>query len=162
MIHRLPLALIISAAILLSSNITFASEKPEEHGLQEWEGAGSNQVAKFAKVVITKDEWTELWKRAFDKTAPDVDFGKYAVACVFLGYAADWLYHIEFGDPYVRDNKIVIPYGLHKAKLLLRVPFEFKAGGQYRMKVFKKREGFEMVAEGPDVTDIRYFFKKKE
>lgn len=29
MIHRLPLVILISAAILLSSNITFAAEKPK-------------------------------------------------------------------------------------------------------------------------------------
>jgi ankyrin repeat protein len=111
----------------------------------EWDGYVSKQAAEFIKVVENREEWTELWKRAFDKTAPDVDFEKYAVACVFLGYSADWLYSIHFGQPIQREDRLVISYALHE--LMLRLSGPFKAGGQYHMQVFERRKGSLMVLE---------------
>jgi len=109
----------------------------------EWEGKVSKQAEKFVKVITDKREWADLWKRAFDKEAPEVDFNNYAVASVFLGYKADWLYHISFGKTYIQNNQLVIPYYLNEIILELSGPF--KAGGQYYMKVFPKKEGVEMV-----------------
>ena len=83
--------------------------------------------------------------RAFAKPAPDVDFGKYAVACVFLGHSADWLYAIIFGQPFMRDNQLVIPFGL--AEIILELSGPFKASGQYSMKVFEKKKNVKMIME---------------
>lgn len=116
-----------------------------QHQNMTWKGSTSNQREAFIKVVETKEEWTELWRRAFDKSAPDVDFEKYAVACVFLGHSADWLYSIGFGKPYARDNLLVIPYGL--AEIILELVGPFKASGQYSMKVFEKRKDVKMILE---------------
>lgn len=111
----------------------------------QWKGHISDQKEEFIKVVVDKKEWDELWRRAFDKSAPEVDFENYAVACVFLGHSADWLYSIGFGKPYERDNLLVIPYGL--ADIILELSGPFKASGQYHMKVFPKRKGYEMILE---------------
>lgn len=111
----------------------------------EWEGHISDQKEEFIKVVVDKKEWDELWTCAFDKPAPELDFENYAVACVFLGHSADWLYSIGFGKPYERDNMLVIPFDL--AEIILELSGPFKASGQYHMKVFKKQQGFEMVIE---------------
>jgi ankyrin repeat protein len=111
----------------------------------EWKGYASDQKAEFIKVVETQEEWTELWKRAFDKPVPDMDFEKYAVACVFLGHSADWLYSIMFGQSFMRDNQMVIPYGFMEIKLDMTGPF--KAGGQYHMKVFEKKKEVKMIME---------------
>lgn len=114
-----------------------------------WEGNVSEQKEEFIKVVPDGKEWTELWARAFGKKAPDVDFERYAVACVFLGHSASWLYGIEFGTPWVRDQQLVIAYSLIEVQLRLSGPF--KAGGQYRMTVYERARGLEMVLEGlPD------------
>ena len=60
----------------------------------EWKGNVSKQKEPFIKVVETQKEWSELWARAFEKPAPEMDFEKYVVACVFLGNeAAVALFH---------------------------------------------------------------------
>jgi hypothetical protein len=110
-----------------------------------WKGSISNQKEQFIKVVETKEQWSELWKRAFDKPAPAVDFEKHVVACVFLGYSADWLYSIGFGQPFLRDNLLVIPFGL--AEIMLELSGPFKASGQYSMKVFEKKKDVKIVME---------------
>jgi ankyrin repeat protein len=119
----------------------------------EWKGYASNQKAEFIKVVETQEEWTALWKRAFDKPAPDMDFEKYAVVCVFLGHSADWLYSIMFGQSFMRDNQMVIPYGFMEIKL--DMTGSFKAGGQYRMKVFEKKKDVKMIMEEADQSSRR-------
>lgn len=116
----------------------------------EWKGHISDQKDEFIKVVVNKTEWDELWKRAFGKSSPEVDFENFAVACVFLGHSADWLYHIGFGTPYMRDSLLVIPFEL--AELILELSAPFKASGQYHMKVFPKRKGLEIILE--DTTGL--------
>jgi len=111
----------------------------------EWEGNGSKQIIEFIRVVETQEEWSQLWKRAFDKPAPEMDFDKYAVASVFLGHSAEWLYSIGFGQTFMRGNQMVIPYALFEVMLRLSGPF--KAGGQYHMKVFEKIKDVKMTLE---------------
>ncbi len=74
-----------------------------------------------------------------------MDFDKYAVASVFLGHSAEWLYSIGFGQTFMRGNQMVIPYALFEVMLRLAGPF--KAGGQYHMKVFEKMKGVRIVLE---------------
>ncbi len=112
---------------------------------QEWRGFVSQQKEEFIQVVTAPQEWTALWQRAFDQPAPAVDFERHAVACVFLGHSASWLFAIAFENPRVRGDTLVIPYGLIEMVLELSGPF--KAGGQYAMKVFEKREGYRMLLE---------------
>ncbi|MDP2854741.1 MAG: ankyrin repeat domain-containing protein [Smithellaceae bacterium] len=111
----------------------------------EWKGNVSKQKEAFIKVVETPKEWSELWLRAFEKPAPDMDFEKYVVACVFLGHEARWLYSIGFSGPERRDGKLVIAYSLHDVMLRLSGPFQ--AGGQYHMRVFEKSKDVPMILE---------------
>ena len=113
--------------------------------VMEWKGSISNQKDAFIKVVETQKEWSELWERALDQPAPDMDFEKYAVACVFLGHSADWLYSIGFSQPFMRDKLMVIPFGL--AEIIIELSGPFKASGQYRMKVFEKKKDVKMILE---------------
>jgi hypothetical protein len=110
-----------------------------------WKGSISNQKKEFIQVVDTQEQWSKLWMRAFAKPAPDMDFEKYAVACVFLGHSANWLYSIIFDQPFLRDNQLVIPFGL--AEIILKLSGPFKASGQYSMKVFEKKENVKMIME---------------
>ncbi len=119
----------------------------------EWKGNVSNQKEPFIKVVDTRKEWSELWRRAFDKPAPDMDFEKYVVACVFLGYSADWLYSISMGKPVLRDNQLVVEYAL--IEMILRLSGPFKAGGQYHMQVLEKVKNVKMVLEEAGPTSRR-------
>ncbi|MEK6697483.1 MAG: hypothetical protein AABZ10_00415 [Nitrospirota bacterium] len=118
-------------------------ESVEAYDGMKWEGHASQQTKRLVKVITDNDEWTALWRRAFDTKAPAVDFNNYAVACVFLGHEADWLYSIAFGEPSLKDGRMVIPYWLGEIYLELAGPF--KASGQYHMKVFKKKTGVEMI-----------------
>jgi len=118
---------------------------PRDYLGMEWKGNVSGQKEKFVKIVDDPGEWANLWMRAFEKPAPTIDFENYAVACVFLGHSAGWLYSISVSGPVVRGNQAVIVYALHEVMLRLSGPF--KAGGQYHMKVFEKRTGVKMVIE---------------
>ena len=111
-----------------------------------WKGSSSSQKEAFIKVVETPEEWSELWRRAFDRPAPVVHFEKQVVACVFLGHSADWLYAIGFDSPSRRGDVWVIVYGLHP--LILELAKPFKAGGQYHMKVYERLDGAKMILEG--------------
>jgi len=141
----------LSCFFLTEKGAASAIEPPEHTPLQtaeesmEWKGSISSQKTKYIKFITNNEEWVALWKRAFDKKAPEIDFDNYAVACVFLGYEADWLYSIGFGGPFKRDGFLIVPYSLREIILELAGPF--KASGQYRMKVFKKEKGFEMILE---------------
>ncbi len=105
----------------------------------EWKGHVSRQKEAFIKIVETKEEWNDVWRRALEKPAPDVDFENYVVASVFLGHSAPWLYSIGFAGPRQRGERWVISYALHDVMLRLAGPFQ--AGGQYAMKVFEKKKG---------------------
>jgi hypothetical protein len=118
---------------------------PAQYQNMTWKGSISKQKAEFIKVVETQKEWSDLWRRAFDQPVPDMDFEKYAVACVFLGHSADWLYSIGFGQPFMRDNQLVIPFGL--AEIILELSGPFKASGQYSMKVFEKKKDVKIILE---------------
>lgn len=113
--------------------------------VMEWKGNVSNQKDEFIKVVETRGEWNDLWLRAFDKPAPDMDFDRYVVACVFLGHQAHWLYSIGFEKPVPRGDAWVITYGL--AEIVLELANPFKASGQYAMKVFSKHKDAKMILE---------------
>lgn len=112
---------------------------------QTWEGHLSGQKEPFIKVVTDPTEWRILWQRAFDAPSPELDFERYAVACVFLGHSAPWLYSIAFGEPHTRGETVVIPYGL--SDLILELNGPFKAGGQYRMKVLERKFGHSYELE---------------
>jgi len=109
----------------------------------EWEGYLSRQGQELLTVITDSKEWQNLWQSAFGVPAPEVDFNKYGIACVFLGFQADWLYGIHFGDPCVEGGLQVIPYDLIEIILELQGPF--RASGQYRMKAYEKNKGFGMI-----------------
>ncbi|GAB6095417.1 hypothetical protein JCM14469_16690 [Desulfatiferula olefinivorans] len=113
-----------------------------------WKGSASHQKEPFIAVITSSEAWTDLWKRAFDAPAPDVDFTRLEVACVFLGHSADGFYAIGFGRPFMRDNHRVIPYTLADIVLELSEPFQPK--GQYLMQVIDKTPGVETVLEEND------------
>ena len=135
------LLLFIFSPEIVWSDLSPSAQDPN----MTWKGSISNQKTEFIKVVETPEEWSQLWRRAFDKPAPYIDFEKYVVACVFLGHSADWLYSVGFGKPFLRDNLLVIPFGL--AEIILELSSRFKASGQYHMKVFEKKKDVKMILE---------------
>uniref|UniRef100_A0A831XMX8 Ankyrin repeat protein n=1 Tax=Geobacter metallireducens TaxID=28232 RepID=A0A831XMX8_GEOME len=109
-----------------------------------WEGYDAAMKEEFIKVVDDPGEWEGLWKRAFNKPAPVVDFENFAVACVFLGDGADWLYHIAFDEPVVKDGVMEITYRLFMNRIAMERERGFgrpSFGGQYRMEVYPKQKG---------------------
>ncbi|RQW83119.1 MAG: hypothetical protein EHM79_16980 [Geobacter sp.] len=116
---------------------------PVRKGDQEWEGFLSRQGQELLTVITDSAEWQSLWQSAFGAPAPEIDFKKYGVACVFLGFQADWLYGIHFGDRCVEGGLQVIPYDLIEIILELQGPF--RASGQYHMKAFEKKNGYGMI-----------------
>jgi hypothetical protein len=118
---------------------------PVRKGDMEWEGYLSRQGQELLNVITDSKEWQSLWQGAFGVPAPKVDFTKYGVACVFLGFDADWLYGIHFGEPCVQDGLQIIPYDLIEMVLELQGPF--RASGQYHMKAYEKTNGFGMIVQ---------------
>ena len=110
-----------------------------------WKGHQSAQKEPFIKIVEDREEWSGLWKRAFGKPAPEIDFDRQVVACVFLGHRADWLYSISIGEPVRRGGVWIVSYGL--AEIILELSGPFKAGGQYVMKVLEKKKDAPMILE---------------
>jgi hypothetical protein len=118
---------------------------PRENAALDWEGFISHQSEELLTVITDNKEWTSLWKSAFGKPAPQVDFDSYAIACVFLGFHADWLYGIHFEEAIEEGNLLVLPYGL--TEIILELSGPFQASGQYRMKAFLKKKGYGMLLQ---------------
>lgn len=110
-----------------------------------WEGGVSRQTEAFIRVVDNRKEWENLWQRAFERSAPKIDFSRKVVACVFLGQDAQWLYSIAIGEPFRREDHWVVPYEL--AEMVLELAGPFKAGGQYAMKVLDRKKDAPMILE---------------
>jgi len=116
---------------------------PVRKGDLEWEGNLSRQGQELLTVITDDTEWRNLWQSAFGVPAPKVDFNKYVIACVFLGFQADWLYGIEFAEPCLEGGLLVIPYDLMEIILELQGPF--RASGQYHMKAYEKMSRYGMI-----------------
>lgn len=111
----------------------------------EWQGHLSHQSEELLTVITDSHEWNTLWQRAFGAPAPEVDFEKYGIACVFLGFYADWLYHIQLGEPCVKGDLQIVPFDLIEIILELQGPF--RASGQYHMKAYEKKKGYGMIVQ---------------
>ncbi|MRR05446.1 MAG: hypothetical protein EG828_00650 [Deltaproteobacteria bacterium] len=118
---------------------------PAQKDGMEWEGYLSHQSDELVTVITDGKEWNSLWQRAFGAPAPEIDFEKYAVACVFLGFQSDWLYSIHLEEPCIEGNLMIIPYDLMEIILELEEPF--RASGQYRMKAYEKKKGYGMIVQ---------------
>lgn len=119
----------------------------------QWSAYVSKQKEPFVKAVDNAEEWSALWQRAFEKPAPEIDFNKYIVACVFLGYSADWLYAIAFSEPYLRNGEMIVAYRL--IEMQLRLSGQFRASGQYAMKVFERKPGATYAVEETAARRLR-------
>ncbi len=97
----------------------------------EWSGQYSHQKT-FKELIITDNfAWKRLWNRLFsERSIPDIDFKSYVVVCVFLGVRPTGGYSVEFEKPYLKDNKMIIPYKEHKPEGIvtqaLTQPFRIK------------------------------------
>ncbi len=113
----------------------------------EWEGNESAIEEPLDIAVTDGEEWSRLWRRAFGKDAPDIDFGRYFVASVFLGHRAGWWYSIDLQDPVVKGEEHMVGYGLVMLRVRMSPEGSRNPGfrGQYAMKAFPRREGLKPV-----------------
>lgn len=137
------------ASPLPEKGATERTDDRRDYAGMSWDGKDAALNERFIAVVDDPAQWQDLWKRAFDKPAPVVDFENFAVACVFLGSKADWLYHIAFDKPAVKDSVMHITYRLLMLELEYRMAPELgygrpSFGGQYRMEVYAKQKGVTM------------------
>lgn len=144
------LTLIFPASACLSGNGPEAASAEPSSGaaVMEWEGAESEITEPRAGVIVGAEDWEALWKKAFGKKAPEVDFNRFAVACVFLGHYPGWWYRIGFGEPEVSGSTLNISFSL--ADLVVELEDRGKGGmfreygarGQYKMRLVEKKQGF--------------------
>lgn len=141
----LPLGFLLAFAFAF----TFVFAAPVS-ATERWDGIESEIESPWQGAVTTDAEWADLWKRAFGKKAPPVDFSKNFVAFAFLGHRAGWWYGISFREPAVRDGKLVVTYTLAALEVSATREAFRNPGyrGQYAMQVFPKREGLEVVVRG--------------
>jgi hypothetical protein len=123
---------------------TVLEEGATSNTIMEWEGNESELSEPFNGVMTSTDEWDSLWMRAFGKKAPPVDFGEYAVACVFLGHYPGWWYKINIFEPAPEGESLIVGYELVSLVVEDQGDPAFRnhgSRGQYRMKVVKRKPG---------------------
>jgi serine/threonine-protein phosphatase 6 regulatory ankyrin repeat subunit B len=114
----------------------------EKYDVMEWSGQYSHKKNPSELVIINDFEWKRLWNRLFpERSIPDVDFNKYVVVCVFLGVRPAGGYSVEFGQPHLKDNKMIIPYKENKPEGVVTQAFT----QPYKIKVFEKKGDVEVV-----------------
>lgn len=75
-----------------------------------WEGGHCGVGKPSTAVVLTAEDWSRLWKEAFNKEAPETDFEEHFAAGVFLGLRNTGGYSVEFLPPEEKDGAVVIGY----------------------------------------------------
>jgi ankyrin repeat protein len=118
-----------------------------EYGAMAWAGNESALGEPLETAVTDGAAWSDLWRRAFGKDAPLVDFDRYFVACAFLGRNPGWWYSIGFLPPSEQGKELVVGYELAMLRMSSS-PEAFRDPGfpgQYAMKVYPKREGLVPV-----------------
>jgi hypothetical protein len=149
---RFVLAIAVLVTLLVAAEKIGAAA--DGAGLASWKGSASQIREPWQGVVENPADWSALWQRAFGEPAPDVDFRRYVVACVFLGHRADWLYAISLGNPEEQGGRWVIPWSL--APLVLELAKPFRARGQYLLKVYERPPGGLLVLDQHPQTPVRW------
>ena len=108
----------------------------EKYDALEWSGQYSDKKT-FRGLIITNNlAWEKLWNRLFpEMSSADIDFNRYVVVCIFLGVRPTGGYSVKFGQPYMRDNKMIIPYKEHRSEGIVTQALT----QPYRIKVFERR-----------------------
>lgn len=110
----------------------------EKYEALEWSGEYCSKENSSELIVGYIAKWEHLWKSlSADGSLPEIDFNKYVIAAVFLGPRPTGGYSVEFGQPYLKDNKMVIPYREHKPGAGQFVTQVFTR--PYAIKVFEKK-----------------------
>lgn len=114
----------------------------EKYNVMEWSGQYSHQKT-FKELIITDNfAWKKLWNRLFpERSIPDIDFNKYVVVCVFVGVRPTGGYSIEFGQPYLKNSKMIIPYKEHKPQGIVTQAFT----QPYKIKVFERKGDADII-----------------
>ncbi len=75
-----------------------------------WRGGQCGMSKPAVRMISSDADWSALWREAFRKEAPRVDFGKYFAVAVFLGARPTGGFSIKFPSPLRVGGQIVIPY----------------------------------------------------
>lgn len=114
----------------------------EKYDAMEWSGQYSHQKSHSESVITNGFKWKKLWNRLFSEMSmPEIDFNKYVVVCVFVGARPTGGYSIEFGQPYLKNSKMIIPYKEHKPQGIVTQAFT----QPYKIKVFERKGDAEIV-----------------
>jgi hypothetical protein len=75
-----------------------------------WSGSYSGRQDPGVAVVADAESWQDLWKNAFSKEAPAVDFNKYFAVAAFAGLRNTGGYSVEFLPPVSDGSSATIPW----------------------------------------------------
>lgn len=126
---------------------------PRPTGDGGWEGQASLLAEERAAVIGDRAAWEALWRTAFGRAAPAVDFKRQVVACVFLGRQAGWPYRIAVGPPRREPGVLLVPYSL--VPLVVELAGPYRAQGQYRLAPVAREEGRAVLLDGGAEAAVR-------
>jgi len=75
-----------------------------------WSGSYSGRQEPGSVVVADAQDWQDIWKQAFGKEAPTVDFNKYFAVAAFAGLRNTGGFSVEFLPPAAEGSSVTIPW----------------------------------------------------
>lgn len=76
----------------------------------EWKGASCGVAEPGARVVLDEAAWRALWKEAFGREAPPVDFKRFVAVAAFAGSRNTGGWAAELLAPEAGKGGFVVPY----------------------------------------------------
>lgn len=76
----------------------------------EWKGHSCAVPEPGHRVVADADAWTALWKDAFGREAPEVDFARFVAVAAFAGSRNSGGWSVELLPPTTGPKGVVVPY----------------------------------------------------
>ncbi len=123
----------------------------EKYEALEWSGEYCSKENPSELIIGYIAQWEHLWESFSSAgTLPEIDFKKYVIAAVFLGPRPTGGYSVEFGQSYLKDNKMIIPYREHKP-----------GAGQFVTQVFTRPYGIKVFEKKAEAVIYREEAEKK-
>ncbi|MBI5623571.1 MAG: ankyrin repeat domain-containing protein [Elusimicrobia bacterium] len=125
-----------------------------------WEGSFVTDSPRYAKVLTDQEAWDEVWKKlGHDPVSPEIDFKRYAVACVFLGEisGADTA-GVVFKEPKLEGKTLRVDYKVVPRGYITDV----HSTSPYAIKVVKRSGAREFVMPPPpDMSGTPDFIRRQ-
>lgn len=93
-----------------------AALKVESPAPSSWHGGQCGMSKPAVRTISSDADWSALWREAFRREAPKVDFSEVFAVAVFLGTRPTGGFSVEFPSPLRDEGALVIPYRVSAPK----------------------------------------------